>query len=149
MKVATKYAFFLLLCIFIIGIGLRYHLYSKMIPTFEEFGAIPFAKESASHYRYAKKIAEGETIPAMDYQAQYPEGLKVTNDSILEEYVAGYLYKMLPVHGLPVHRFVSMFVILFSSLSIFAVFFVCRSIRMRDSAGLFAAFIYTVFLHFL
>ena len=149
MKLSTLYSICslgVLLSIFIVGIGVRYHLYSDMIPTFEELGTVPFAKESASHYRYARMIAEGKPIPSVDYQAQYPEGLKVTNDSILEEYVVGYLYRILPFHDVPVHRFVSIFVILFSSLSIFAVFHMCRAIRLTHSSSLLATFIYTVSL---
>ena len=142
----TKIAFIFLLAIFLLGVGIRYNVYSKMIPAFEEQSAVPFAKESASHYRYAKMIADGKPVPAVDYQAQYPEGLKVTNDSIMEEYVVGYLYKFLPLKKIPFHRFVSYFVILFSSLSIFAVYHLSTISTKNKVASLFATFLYSVSL---
>lgn len=143
---SPKYVFLLLVAIYLIGVGLRFHLFSRMIPTFEANDAVPFSKESASHYRYAKMIAEGKPVPSVDYQAQYPEGLKVTNDSILEEYIVGYLYRILPFRDLPFHRFVSYFVILFSSLSILAVYCVSRTFTERRLTSLLATFIYAVSL---
>ncbi|UCE18465.1 MAG: hypothetical protein JSV84_16690 [Gemmatimonadota bacterium] len=141
-----KITLIVVVAIFVLGIGMRFSLFSKMIPTFEDLSAIPFAKESASHYRYAKMIAEEKPIPSPDRQAQHPEGLEVTHDSIMEEYVVGYLYRVFPFQEIPFHRFVSYFVILFSSLSIFAVFHLSRQFTRTRAAGLFATLLYTVSL---
>ena len=40
-----------------------------------------FSAESAAHFRYTRMIAEGEEIPRLDTDAQYPEGLKVFEET--------------------------------------------------------------------
>lgn len=146
MKIQRAHALIILLCIFSLGVGFRYRMYAKIVPSFDELQLQAFSKESASHYRYAKMIAEGQSIPDLDTQAQYPEGLKVTNDSILEEYVVGYLYRVLPVGDVPFDRFVSWFVILFSSLSILAVYHMSRNYSKNRLTGILASVFYTISL---
>jgi tetratricopeptide (TPR) repeat protein len=146
MNIRRSHACILLALIFLLGVGLRYRMSSKITSSFEDLTIQPFSKESASHYRYAKMIAEGQPVPDLDTQAQYPEGLKVTNDSILEEYVVGYLYRFLPLKNIPFNQFVAWFVMLFSSMSILAVYHMSRAYTKNRLTGILAALFYTVSL---
>ncbi|NNE09707.1 MAG: hypothetical protein HKN20_14195 [Gemmatimonadetes bacterium] len=90
-----------------------------------------FWTESAFHYRYAKMIAEGKSIPAVDYRAQMPEGLPVMEQiTVCMEWCAGKLYRVLAGLGLtvPFHRFLIWFICIFSSLSIPAVYLAARAL---------------------
>lgn len=85
-----------------------------------------FRSESAMQYRYAAKVARGEGIPALDQEAQFPEGIRTGRELALGmEYATGWAYRYLPVPHPPDFRwFVVLWVALVSSLSIPALYLI-------------------------
>jgi len=107
-----------------------------------------FWTESAFHYRYAKMAAEGRPIPAIDYPAQMPEGLRAFSHlTIGMELVSGTLFRAMRAAGLadvPFHVFLVRFVSWFSSLSVVAVFLAARAAGRSSRIGVAAAALYAV-----
>ncbi len=105
-----------------------------------------FTSEGALQYRYARMVANGQSIPQLDVKAQYPEGLKVFSDlTISMEFVSGYLYRLLsPLISLPFHIFLIYFICFFSSLTILAVYLI--SLKVWENR--FSALVSTCFYAF-
>ncbi|MDA7857932.1 tetratricopeptide repeat protein [bacterium] len=104
-----------------------------------------FRVEEATRYRYAKLVAEGESIPEVDYKIQYPEGLKVFKHfTTTSEIIIGKLYRILPFKKIPFHRFLIFFMFFFSSLSIFAVYLLINYLFQNKVAGIFGALFYAL-----
>lgn len=104
-----------------------------------------FWTESAFHYRYAKMIAEGRPVPALDRDVQFPEGAAPLREFTLGmEYAAGLSYRAARVVApwLPFHRWLVWFVCAFSSLSIVAAFVAGRALWGSETAAAVAAFAY-------
>jgi hypothetical protein len=104
-----------------------------------------FWTESAFHYRYARMVGLGESIPALDRDVQFPEGMRVfREETVVMEYAAGLTFRVarLVAPGLPFHRWLVWFVCAFSSLSIAAAFLAGRALWGSRAAGLVAAFAY-------
>jgi tetratricopeptide (TPR) repeat protein len=104
-----------------------------------------FWTESAFHYRYAKMIAEGRPIPALDRDVQFPEGAAPLREFTLGmEYAAGLPYRAIRVVApwIPFHRWLIWFVCAFSSLSIVAAFVAGRAVWGSTTAALVSAFAY-------
>ena len=103
-----------------------------------------FRAESALQYRYARMAAFGEAIPALDRDAQYPEGVRTKRELTLwMERAAGWSYRLLPERARPdFHWFIILWVALVSSLSIPALYALARRLaRSRALAfGIAACF---------
>ncbi len=60
-------------------------------------GALPFTLESALQFRMTERVYEGRGIPSHDPMIQFPDGIDVfKTDTVLAEYVYGYLARLLP-----------------------------------------------------
>jgi len=106
-----------------------------------------FWSESAFHYRYARMIAQGRDVPALDRDAQWPEGVAPIREFTFGmEYAAGLSYRALrPLLGdAPFHRYLAGFIAAWSSLSIVAAFFAARVLWRSSAAGIVAALAYAL-----
>lgn len=106
-----------------------------------------FWSESAFHYRYARMVAAGEPVPALDIAAEWPSGVRPHSEFTMGmEYAAGISYRALaPLFGRPpFHIFLAGFISFWSSLSITAAFFAARALWRSDEAGLVAALAYAL-----
>ena len=104
-----------------------------------------FVAEGAAHFRYTRMVSDGKPIPALDIDAQHPEGLEVFRETTPGmEYLFGYLHRMLPRTDL--EAFIRFFSAFFFSLAIFP--FALLSSRLWGSrrAGLLSAALYAVAL---
>lgn len=81
-----------------------------------------FQAESALQYRYARMLANGEEVPAVDARAQYPEGLKVGREiSIWMEKATAFTSRALfDSPPRPYHVFVIFWACALSGLSVLA-----------------------------
>lgn len=103
-----------------------------------------FSTECALRFSYAKLVSENKPIPLIDYKAQYPEGLDVrARNPVLMEYTVGSLYRLLGLR-MPFIDFVKLFLPLWASFSILAVYFLVKEFSRHALAGLTAAFFYAV-----
>jgi hypothetical protein len=96
-----------------------------------------FRTESAYQYRYARMIADGKAMPEVDYDAQYPEGVRPTKElTPLMEYATGWAYRILAAVAEPpdFRWFVILWVAAVSSLTIPAFYFIAR--RLCGSTAL-------------
>jgi tetratricopeptide (TPR) repeat protein len=106
-----------------------------------------FWSESAFHYRYARMIASGEPVPALDVAAEWPRGVAPHSEFTMGmEYAAGLSYRALaPLFGgPPFHVFLAGFISFWSSLSIAAAFVAARALWRSDAAGLVALAAYAL-----
>jgi tetratricopeptide (TPR) repeat protein len=106
-----------------------------------------FWTESAFHYRYARMIAQGRSIPALDRDVQHPEGMALfRQETPAMEFAAGLPYRAIRLlaPGLPFHRWLVWFVCAFSSLSIVACFLAARAVWRTEAAGIVAAAAYAL-----
>ncbi len=117
----------------------------KTLPYFDPVdGRGFFWTESAFHFRHFMMVAEGRAIPAVDYGIQSPEGLDtVRYITPLMERVAGTVYRLF-FSERPPHLFAAYFSIIFSTLSVAAVFlaatFAWRSRRVALASALLYGF---------
>jgi hypothetical protein len=104
-----------------------------------------FVAEGAAHFRYTRMISDGRSIPALDIDAQHPEGLRVFRETTPGmEYLFGYLHRLFPRTDLG--DFVRFFTAFFFSIAIFP--FALLAARLWDSrrAGLLSAALFAVAL---
>lgn len=105
-----------------------------------------FTSESALRLHYGTMISEGDSLPEVDYKAQYPEGLELSGrNPVLMEYVTGYSYRLLGIR-MPFADFVRLFIPVVSSLSVLAVYLVAAGASGNRSAGLISALFFAVAL---
>ena len=124
-------SFMVVVVIFLISVFVKIFLFVNLTVFDYHDDTALFWTESAFQYRYARMVAHKESIPSIDYQVQYPEGLKVfSHITIAMELVSGYLYQFFAVISphLPFHVFIINFISVFSSLSIFAVYFTSQEV---------------------
>jgi hypothetical protein len=106
-----------------------------------------FAAEGAAHLRYTALVSRGEPIPALDRDAQWPEGLRVFREtSIGMEYLYGLLYRLVPGESPDLVRFLRFCVPFIFSLAIFPLAFLAAALWGRRSAGILAALLFAVSL---
>jgi hypothetical protein len=104
-----------------------------------------FAAEGAAHFRYTRMVSEGESIPTLDIDAQYPEGLRVFRETTPGmEYLFGYLHRMLPRTDL--EAFVRFFSAFFFSIAIFPFALLASRLWRSRRAGLLSAALFAVAL---
>lgn len=104
-----------------------------------------FWTESAFQYRYARMVAHGDPLPSIDYKVQHPEGLKIfSHITIAMELFSGYLYQFFSIvfPHLPFHVFLIYFICLFSSVSIFAVYFITQELWDNRIASILSSAFY-------
>ncbi len=90
--------------------------------------------ENALQYHYAELIANGNSIPDFDPKLQASDGVKIfENLTILMEYPCGWLYRFLNLKekNLLFHTWAIIFIACCSSLGIFAIFALCRALKMN------------------
>jgi hypothetical protein len=106
-----------------------------------------FSAESAAHYRYTRMIAEGLMVPALDREAQWPEGLRVYREtSIGMEYLYGLAYRAMPAPRPPLDVFVRWFSVLLFTLCAVPLAFLAASLWRSRGAGALAAVLFAVAL---
>ena len=106
-----------------------------------------FAAEGAAHFRYARMIAEGRSIPPLDAPAQWPEGLRVFREtSPFMEYIFGWSWRLIPGSKPDLAAFIRYGTAFLFSLAMFPL--ACLSARIWRSprAGLFTAFLFAAAL---
>ncbi|UCD82124.1 MAG: hypothetical protein JSW26_12070, partial [Desulfobacterales bacterium] len=123
-------------------VSYKINLLSKL-PYFDpQNGQGFFWTESAFHYRHFLMIAQGGNIPPVDYEIQYPEGLDtVRYITPVMEHVAGWIYRLL-FSNMPPHLFVVYFSIIFSTLSVLAIFWAGRVAWRSHTIAFLCAVIY-------
>lgn len=120
---------------------------SVMLPSYDPFDDTAyFQAESALQYRYARMLANGEEVPAVDVKAQFPEGLKTTREISLwmeraTAFTSRLLYGSPPA---PYHTFVILWVAVFSGLSVLACYLLGLALTDEPPAALAAALLFGV-----
>ncbi|HEM47109.1 MAG TPA: hypothetical protein ENO23_08700, partial [Alphaproteobacteria bacterium] len=110
-----------------------------------EIAAPRYAAEGASHFRYTRMVAEGRAIPALDRDAQWPEGLRVYEETAVGmEYLYGLAYRLLPAGAMSLHAFTAVFTALLFSLALFPAAFLAEALWGSRWAGLVAALLFVV-----
>jgi len=133
----------LLLVLVVAGVvSYKLHLL-KTLPYFDSGdGRGFFWTESAFHFRHFMMVAEGRAIPAVDYGIQSPEGLDtVRYITPVMERVAGTVYRLF-FSELPPHLFAAYFSIIFSTLSVVAIFLAAKLTWRSHLVALTCALLY-------
>lgn len=99
--------------------------------------------ETTQAFRYALLISSGEDIPAVDSLVMYPRGMRTGENSIFEEYLAGWLHRLV---GGDFQRFLRFFCLAFPLLSLPGIFLWLRISGMGFRRSLLSAQIYGFFL---
>lgn len=105
-----------------------------------------FTSEGAFQYRYASMVAAGGSIPDLDIDAQWPEGIEPWRElSLVMEPIHGELYRLLGFSdsSLSFHIFVIYFISFFTSLPLLLVYLLCRMHGSSEFQGLYCATFYT------
>lgn len=106
-----------------------------------------FSAESAAHFRYTRMIASGEKIPRLDIDAQYPEGLKVFEEtSIGMEYLYGLAWRLIPGDRPPLDVFIRWFSVFLFTLAAIPLSLLSIDLWGRRSSGIVTAFLFAVAL---
>ncbi|HER43377.1 MAG TPA: hypothetical protein ENO08_02850, partial [Candidatus Eisenbacteria bacterium] len=104
-----------------------------------------FVAEGAAHFRYTRMVSEGRPIPALDRDAQHPEGLMVFRETTPGmEYLFGYLHRIFPRTDLA--AFVRFFSAFFFSLAVFPIALIASRLWGSRRAGLLSAALFAVAL---
>ena len=104
-----------------------------------------FVAEGAAHFRYTRMIADGEALPSVDTDAQYPEGLRVFDETTPGmEYVYGLVFRLLPLSDLA--AFVRFFTAFLFSLAIFPIALLSDRLWRSRRAGIVSALLFAVAL---
>ncbi len=139
----------LLVCLFLIvlctGVSVCKVKLLKRLPFFNPDDGLGFYwAQNAFHFRHAQMVAEGKSIPTVDTDIQYPEGLNIRQYiTPLPDRVSGSLYRLLSPAA-PLHVFLIYFISIFSTLSVFAVFLAGKLLWRSNLAGIASALFYSV-----
>ena len=104
-----------------------------------------YPTEAAMQYHYAKLVAQGESLPEIDFRAQYPEGLNFKTDlTLCMEYIAGFSYRFIfhPTIKIPFHVFSIWFIAFVSTLPLFVCFWGAKVFFQKNYSAWFAVLIY-------
>lgn len=104
-----------------------------------------FKSEGALQYRYAKIIASGNSLPEVDRDVQFPEGVRVSQElTVGMEYFAGWTYRLLKAFSFQpaFHVFLIYLIAIYSSLTVFPVYSLTRLLWGSRPAALASAFLY-------
>jgi len=138
-KIKNTAVYALLALLFILNLFIKFNFISKMnsINLKDEFGF--FSTEMAFHYRHFKMAADGEKIPKIDYDIQYPEGLDIVKyETPFMDKVLGTIYRTF-FSNVKQYLFVIYFSVIFYSLVVLLIFFGAKILFESDIAGLIAA----------
>ncbi|HER43805.1 MAG TPA: hypothetical protein ENO08_05035, partial [Candidatus Eisenbacteria bacterium] len=106
-----------------------------------------FSAESAAHFRYTRMIASGQKVPRVDVDAQYPEGLRVFEEtSIGMEYIYGLAYRLVPGGRIPLDLFVRWFSAFLFTLAGIPLALLSAGLWGRRSCGIVTAAVFAVAL---
>ena len=117
---------------------------------FEE--EILFHSETSIFYKFTQLVVEKGYVPSFYREIQHPEGMRPYEDSpLLMEYVVGYsynVYSFLSNNPVDLYAFIRIFQILFSSLSVIAVFLLSELIFKSRRGAVFSSLFYITSLAF-
>ncbi len=99
--------------------------------------------ETTQAYRYTRLISEGNGVPAVDSLVMRPEGMRTAENSIFEEYIAGWMHRII---GGDLSKFLLMFCRLFPLLILPIIFFWMRGFNYSLNESFAGAGLYAVFL---
>lgn len=132
-----------LLVVFYLGAGFYRARLSRHPDLFDPHNPIAYYwTENALQYHYAELVSRGLSIPAFDPDLQAPEGVRVfENLTILMEYPAGGLYRLLGLHRqqYPLHSFLIFYTAFFSALIVFSLYGGSRALGYNCGFSLLAA----------
>ncbi|MBN2545295.1 MAG: tetratricopeptide repeat protein [Spirochaetes bacterium] len=143
-KIKKAAVYTLLAVIFILNLFIKFNFISKMqtIDLKDEFGF--FSTEMAFHFRHFKMVADGNKIPKIDHDIQYPEGLDIVKyETPFMDKVLGTIYRTF-FPNVKQYLFVVYFSIFFYSLIVLLVFFGVKVLFDSDIAGLISAAFYAL-----
>jgi len=80
--------------------------------------------ETTQAYRYVRMVSGSNNIPETDMMVMHPSGMDTSENSILEEYIAGHLHR---ITGGDLDSFLRIFCLLFPLLTIPAIYLWMRS----------------------
>lgn len=129
----------LILIIFIISIQIRIIFFKNQNNYLES----DFFGESAFYYRYAKMIAEGNAIPDVDYKSSSVGDYKTSEDTLLNDYICGYLYKIINlIYPVDFHIFIRIIIPFFFSLNCIPLFLLVQIFTNNFKISLLSIFFY-------
>jgi hypothetical protein len=99
--------------------------------------------ETTQAYRYSLMVSEGVPVPAVDSLVMYPDGFRTGENSIFEEYVAGYAAR---IAGGDFGASMRFFCLAFPLLSIAGLFLWMRSAGIDYRDSMLAGLLYGIFL---
>ncbi len=108
-----------------------------------------FTSDPAFRFRYMQTFAAGETVPALDRAAQWPEGVDTARSFFLtQDAFVGLSYRLLGplVRDVPPLNFLRWHVSLWSSLTLFVVYLWARRAFGSRRGALLAALVYALAL---
>ena len=135
------------MALFLLSAFTRLHLFKKTAGYDPHRDTGLFWTESALQYYYARMVAQGETLPEVDYRAQYPEGINVRAElTMVMELFAGYGFRLFRrfVPDVPFHVFLVHLICLYSSVCVVWVYLLAREVWRSRLAGLVSAAFYAV-----
>ncbi|MFH1622371.1 MAG: hypothetical protein ABIA97_04540 [Candidatus Omnitrophota bacterium] len=131
---------FILVFIYFVGVQARFTSFNIRGHSYNDL----FSVESAQHVRHAKMIAAGVSIPRYEKYIQHPNGYDTRLDTIQEEYIAGWLYRFLPLKHIPFDTFIHYFVPFLFCIGIFGIYGITKEISKSTLGGLYAAAYYAI-----
>lgn len=99
--------------------------------------------EATQAYRYSEMVSRGEGIPRVDAMAMHPEGFPTGQNSIFEEYIAGWLHRLL---GGDFDSFMRIFCLVFPLLVIPGIYLWTGAAGFTRRTALSAAALYGILL---
>jgi len=100
--------------------------------------------ETTQAYRYTKLIAEGVGVPLTDSLVMQPTGFNTSENSIFEEYIAGGIYRVIPV--VDFDSFLQFFCRFFPLLTAVALYFWMTNSGFSFYQSISGSALYGVFL---
>ncbi len=125
-----------LVTIYFSGVALRGHRLEQTLIN----PLAPFWVESAQHYRSTRFIAEGKPLPDPDRQIQWPDGFDPDRDTVVQEYVLGWLARI--VNPPRLETFVRTATRYVFCLIVFPLYWVTLELTRRRWAALLAVAVY-------
>ena len=95
--------------------------------------------ETTQAYRYVRDISTGSGVPDIDTMVMYPTGMNTSENSIFEEYIAGYLHRVV---GGDLDTFLRVFCLLFPLLVIPALYLWMQAAGFPGFSSLIGASLY-------
>jgi 8-oxo-dGTP pyrophosphatase MutT (NUDIX family) len=103
-----------------------------------------FPIESALRYRYISMVARGEGIPGIDRAVQYPDGFNTRTDTIAQEYLVGYAYRLFAFTGITLEVFLRYFLRLLWVLTVIPIYLIALRVTGSRGAAMVSALFFAV-----